>query len=472
VIKFFPYTFNRLNRKLLFSNDAGDFFLSSADFLDHIMNENLTEQDTAYLLRKGFAYQETHDLYYNSFLCRLSQRKSFNKQISYIIAVPTLRCDLKCDYCQVSRADLGAKGFDWSPEIVAAFEDFLIQQKENKLKIEFQGGEPTVRLDIIQEIVEFCDDNNIQAEYIICTNLSTLSDDLKKLLERTDVYISTSIDGSLDTHTKYRTKDTAISSKVAGNYQLVKALYGDSKINALPTIAAQDFETIRSLIDHYIEMGQKNIFLRPINYQGFARKKFTESNKQYQSWLVNYRRALEYIFKYNFTAEHPITEVGFEVVAKRIFTPTHNSHVDLRSPNFAGVDYIVVNYDGALYPSDEARMLSRIGHVDLCIGNILTGVNKEKLNDFNWNQLNEIHEDCLHCAYKPFCGIDSIDDLSRYDRIDSIKRETHFCATQTNLFNFVFEQLENASPVALYNFQGHLTGDFSLDPITASWIHD
>ncbi len=468
----FPYTFSLIGKKILLSNDAGDFFLSSENFLERLINKNCTKKDNEFLLRKGFAYNEANDFYYNSHLLRLKQKKQVAGKISYVIAIPTLRCDLACDYCQVSRASINAKGFDWTDEIIFAFKKFISGSSDRKLKIEFQGGEPSLRMDIIEDVVEHCDKEGIDAEFIICTNLSTLSESLRKLLERKDFFVSTSIDGPAKLHTDNRTKDEFITASVLKNYQEIQSTYGSGKVNALPTITNDSFEAIRNIIDYYVSIGQRSIFLRPVNYQGFARKTFAAAKDEYYNWISSYQKALQYIFDLNFNDSAQIVEVGFEVAIKRIFLPSYNSHVDLRSPNPAVRDYLVINYDGDLYPSDEARMLSRIRHIDLKMGNIVSGINAKILKDFNWNQMNEIHEDCIHCAYKPFCGIDTIDDLSRYNRTDLPKHETYFCKSNMSTFDNIFSKIEQNDPVAFFNIQGHLSGDFSLKPIMANWLYD
>ena len=43
--------------------------------------------------------------------------------------IPTLRCNLKCSYCQVSRVDENTKGYDWSKETVKDFINFLMIMK-------------------------------------------------------------------------------------------------------------------------------------------------------------------------------------------------------------------------------------------------------------------------------------------------------------------------------------------------------
>ncbi|MBL4869360.1 MAG: radical SAM protein [Robiginitomaculum sp.] len=225
----FPYTFQATGNKFLFSNDAGDFFLSSEQFLDRLVKGRLTNTDNHYLLRKGFAFNEEHDFYYNSYLSKIKQKKYIREKLSYIIVIPTLRCDLACDYCQVSRASLGAKGFDWTDEITQAFKTFLSAHSDTKIKIEFQGGEPSLRMDIIEEVVAHCDKEGLNADFIICTNLNTLPEALRKLLDRSDFFVSTSIDGPAELHTNNRTKNEHTTSSVLENYGKIQRECGADK---------------------------------------------------------------------------------------------------------------------------------------------------------------------------------------------------------------------------------------------------
>lgn len=456
---------------MLFSNIAGDFFLSDELLLKRLIEETPNDNDAEYLLRKGFAFESKNDFYYNSFVSKLAEKKKINKSLSYIIVVPTLRCDLACSYCQVSRAALTAKGFDWSESTTNHFKDLLGSLK-GSVKIEFQGGEPTLRLDLIEEIIDYCDTAEIITEFVICTNLNNLSTKLLNLLGRDDVYISTSIDGPPKVHTENRTNDDSITTTSLHNYHRVSKKFGASKINALPTITDISCESIRSIIDYYIEIEQKTIFLRPVNYQGFARKVFSEKRLEHNKWSENYIGALEYIFDLNFNSGVNVIEFGLEVALRRIFGSSFSSHVDLRSPNPSLKDYLVIDYDGSIFPSDEARMLSRINQVDLKMGQIGEGLETDKIREFNWNHMNEFHQDCIHCPYQPYCGIDNIDDISRYGRSDMQKHMTSFCITNMNLFDFIFSKLESADPIALYNFQGHLTGKFSSTMISSEWLYD
>jgi His-Xaa-Ser system radical SAM maturase HxsB len=473
MINFFPHRFQEINKAILITNDAGDFFYTDADFLKKIIYKELSDQDYTYLFKRGFVYRTINDFYFNSFSERLKKRKKIGNKLKYLIVIPTLRCDLSCSYCQVSRANIDALNFDWTEKTLFHFKNFLLKNYDGKsIKIEFQGGEPTIRIDIIDEVINFCDSNDINAEFIICTNLSNITTSLERIIERDDVYISTSIDGNAHVHTKNRTLNSDTTKNVINNYQIIKSEYGQNKVSALPTITEDNFSIIEDIINEYISLGETNIYLRPVNYQGFARKKYKSSRDFQEAWNEAYLRGLNHIFMHNYENETKIKEFNFEIALKRIFTLGYNSHVDLRSPNPACIDYLVINYDGTIYPSDEARMLSRINHTDLSLGNVQDGVNSDKADVYNWEQNNDTHKDCIHCAFMPYCGIDNIDDISRYNRVDAVKFDTFFCQNNMNIFSYIFDSMRKNDPTIIYNINGHLHDQFDNRPLTSEYIYD
>ena len=139
-----------------------------------------------------------------------------------------------------------------------------------------------------------------------------------------------------------------------------------------------------------------------------------------------------------------LEETYLSIVLRRIFRPGVERHVDLRNPNPMGIDYIVVDHDGTVYPTDEARMLARSGVVDLSIGDVLSGWEGPTRDRLNAASSNQFDPDCARCAYQPFCGRDVVDDLARYGRIDVPRRETEFCRRHLHAFDFAFELIYSA----------------------------
>jgi radical SAM protein with 4Fe4S-binding SPASM domain len=269
-----------------------------------------------------------------------------------------------------------------------------------------------------------------------------------------------------------RTHAPQVTGAFFDNLRTVLDRYGTSKVSALPTIPPRHFSQITEIIDAYAGLGFHNIYLRPVSYHGFARKQFADVRLEIAPWLDTYKRALRHIFDRNTQTDAPFTEFNLQLALKRIFTPGHNNHVDFRSPNPAGHDYVVVNHDGAIYASDEARMLARIGESGFAIGDLARGLDQDAADALTWNQIAEVHEDCIHCAFQPYCGSDIIDDLARSGRIDQPKQDTWFCQWHLFLFRTIFQMIADADPIDIMNLNGHLTGRFTVDPFFGACVHD
>lgn len=199
------------------------------------------------------------------------------------------------------------------------------------------------------------------------------------------------------------------------------------------------------MIEAFAELGLTSIFLRRVNYQGFARKKFGFDGS-ITAWMTYYRRFVETLIMYNATVSEPIEEFYLSHILRRILRGGHHGHVDLRNPNWFGSDYLVIDFDGKLYPTDEARMVSRVGNVDLSIGSLTDGVDHEKTDAINQSVSNFDDPDCTDCVYKAYCGLDPIDDLSRYGRIDIPRHRTDHCRNHMALFDLAFDLIYSDDP--------------------------
>ncbi len=469
-MKLFPFKFRKISNLFLVTNDAGEFFLCKENELISLINKNISEDFKNFLREKNFLYDHQNDLSWNNHKYKSLKRRVLPKKINYFMIIPTLRCNLNCTYCQVSRVDENLKGYDWDNDTLNKFFQFAEQHASENIKIEFQGGEPTLRNDIISDVINWTNTKSLKAEIIICTNLMNLSNELEEIIEKENVFISTSIDGDEDIQSKQRTQDNEKSNIFFKNFKYIIEKYGRKKISALPTFS--DFKKVKNTIDKYRDLGLKEIFLRPVNYQGFARKKFPQSKDQVSDWLEIYFDAINYIFEQNYKSQDNMTEFYLRTNMKRIFSIGYNGHLDLRNPNFAARDNFIIDYDGKIYPSDESRMISRIGLVDLSIGNLNDGLDEIKIKDFNWNQISDTNPDCLHCSYQPYCGVDSVDDISRYNRIDLPKHETAFCQSHISKFDDIFAKLISNQPKNMYNLSGHLNGVFDLNPTFGKFIYD
>ncbi len=183
------------------SNDRGEYAIVTAEVRHALQTKSLSQDHPKYfdLLAKGLIDRPGRG---GRGLERagFETRKSFAlKGPSLHIFVVTLRCDHACAYCQVSRASLDAHHKDMSIEHANQAIDRVFESPSPALTVEFQGGEPALRFDLIEHIVHRVEARNrVERRSIAFSLVSTLhhlTDDQLLFCRDHGIHISTSIDG-------------------------------------------------------------------------------------------------------------------------------------------------------------------------------------------------------------------------------------------------------------------------------------
>lgn len=456
--------------RLFFADDAGGFFTSDDAFLERYARSALSGADRAFLLRGGHAYESEGDLTHTAFAWRWTARQAVKERMSYVILVPTLRCNLACTYCQVSRASETARGYDWTRDTLEHVLRFLSALDTDVIKIEFQGGEPLLRLDLLESVRRFCRNHFAKSSFVVCTNLQRLSPTELAFLDGEDTFISTSLDGRVADHDRQRTQDRALADAFFANLAAAVRRFGPKRVSALPTIDLDDPPDLDALVDTYESFGLTSIYLRPVNYQGFARRRPPRPD-DLDRWNGLYGDFVERLISRNFRTGRVMEEFYLSHCLRRILAAGHDGHVDLRNPSLPAADYIVVDFDGRLYPSDEARMLARIGHIDLSVGSVRDGIEPDKVRALIPASLNNFDPDCIHCPYQPYCGSDPVDDVSRYGRADLPRAGTWFCGRQLYVFDRAVSLIYSRAEQELFSLR-HWLGVPSWPETLAPVHHD
>ncbi|MCI5073976.1 His-Xaa-Ser system radical SAM maturase HxsB [Oricola sp.] len=465
-MKIWPLRFRELGpSRVLFADDAGGYFVSDPAFLQRYVDSALSDTDRKFLYEHGHAFNRVGDLQHTSFTWRWTARQSAREKIAYVILVPTLRCNLTCTYCQVSRAAENAKGYDWDTDTLEAVLGFLDRLETDEIKVEFQGGEPLLRSDLLRRVRDHCRKRFSRSEFVVCTNLQRLGPDEIGFLDAVDTYTSTSLDGGLLHHERYRTRNRALTEEFFENLDTVVQRFGQ-RVSALPTVDIDDPPEIETLVTAFESYGFSSIYLRPVNYHGFARRRRAQRD-DLSRWNAFYDEFIDFLIDRNFQTGHVMEEFYLSLCLRRMLQPGHDGHVDLRNPSLPASDYVLIDFDGRLYPSDEARMLSRIGQIDLSIGTAHDGIDQEAIAARVPSAFNNFDPDCIHCPYQPFCGTDPIDDVSRYRRVDIPRQDTWFCGRQLAVFDKAMSLIYSSDERVLYSLRkwaGLATWPNSLAP--------
>lgn len=447
--------------KVLVSSDLGDYALLSEDEerLRRAGGGGLPEARRQDLLARGLL--TTHECPEDLRAATLRTRKAFLIEGPTLhIFVVTLRCDHSCHYCQVSRAAIGAPGFDMSEADAEVALDRVFESPARDLTIEFQGGEPALRFDLVKRIVQSAVRRNAGGgKALRFTMVSTLhhlsAEDLAFCAEH-DIHLSTSIDGPSQIHDAQRPNPTrdAFSRTIEG-LERARAVLGPDGVAALPTVTRAALSDPRGLIDQYRELGFRSIFLRPLSPYGFARKTRRVHGYGTDAFAAFYREALAYILELN-AAGQPMEEVYASILLRHIWSPFHSGYADLRSPAGAGLGVMVYNYDGVAYPSDEARMAAETGDRRFALGRVDQSLDTLLASPaMAWLAQGAVAERlpvCAQCAFVPFCGADPVHHAVLTGDPAGVHPGSDFCQRQTAMFELLFEHIDRGEPETLRTF--------------------
>lgn len=394
-------------------------------------------------------------------LTAVRTRKSFLAEgPSLHIFVVTLRCDHSCQYCQVSRASDSAAGFDMSHADARMAVDRMFESPSPFLTVEFQGGEPALRFDLVRDVVEMVNAKNLEEgraiSFAMVSTLHHLTDEDLAFCRDHQIHLSTSIDGVAELHNRQRPNPSRDSwQRTVESIARVRAVMGTDAIAALPTLSRQAMQDMRAVVDTYVELGFRSIFLRPISPYGFARKTAKSLGATVDAFLTAYAEALDYILDLNAQGIE-IEETAAAVMLRHILTPFHSGYMDLRSPAAAGLGVLVYNYDGLVYPSDEARMAAETGDRRFALGRVDDSLDallaSEAMTWLGQGAIAEALPKCRECAFVPYCGADPVHHAFTQGGPIGDRDASDFCQRQTGLFNTLFRKLHEADEETMRTF--------------------
>lgn len=366
------------------------------------------------------------------------------------IIVTTLQCGHTCRYCQVSRS-LDDAGYTISQEDLAAACDSIFQSPAETLTVEFQGGDPLLRFDLITSAIERIKSRNRsegkQIRFVVASTLHQLDDDSCAFLKAHGVYLSSSIDGPAPLHNRNRPTPTldAYERTVAG-IQKARALISPDAVSALMTTTRDSLAFAEEIVDEYVRLGFDEIFIRPLSNYGFARKNRGRLAYSVAEFCAFYERAFDRVLYWNRKGVQ-LREVAASIALNKVLSPFDAGYVDLQSPTGAGLAVLLYNYDGYVYPSDEARMLAESGDKSLRLGRIGDSIDKLLATDLQQelirSSISHAVDGCRDCAYNRYCGPDPISSYNQWASFSVPVHLTEHCHRQMGLFDFLFYRLRD-----------------------------
>jgi His-Xaa-Ser system radical SAM maturase HxsB len=456
--------------KEILTNDYGDFIICPKGISSKIANHKLCFEKDYDLLTELYSKNFISDKIIPDNLDNLSTRYRTKKAFldnftSLHIIVLTIRCNQKCEYCQVTSRQNNQGNFDISFDNLENTLNLIFQSPSQYLTIEFQGGEPTLVPEKIKFAVEKAKELNITKnkfiKFVLCTNLINISNETLAFCRLHDILISTSLDGPKSIHDKNRVYCNGSSyDNVIKGIKKARIFMGIENVSALMTTTRYSLNNPEEIIKCYIENGFTNIFLRDLNPYGYTKtsgKGFLYSDEEFIDF---YKRTLRYILDLNYKGVFFVEDFA-TLILKKILTPFSISFVDLQSPSGIINGVVVYNYDGFVYASDEARMMAEEGDYTFQLGNVKDNYNdiflSKKVFDIAKHWANECYVGCSDCGFQPYCGTDPVRNYSIQGDLEGYRASSSFCKKHYEIIKYLFQLLADDYNSVFQVFQSWIT---------------
>ncbi len=464
-----PFKHRDVGGKVLITNTEGNFLLLTHDEFAAFAAGDLPRESELHrrLRERNFVRAEAN---VDAMATRLRARKTF---LSYgpnlHIVVVTLRCNETCVYCHASRADMSATHTDMTTETADKTIELIFQTTNPNVTIEFQGGEPLVAFETVKHIIETARERNKTAgkrlEFTMVSNLSLMDEEKLAYLVENRVQLCTSIDGPEHLHDKQRklpgfsahAKATHWIKRINDEYArmgLDPTLY---HVEALLTTTREALPKWKEIVDTYVGLGCRALFLRPVDPFGFADRTGPRVEYPRAEYLHFYRSAVDYILELNKNGTE-ILERFAAIFLTKILGGEDPNFLDIRSPCGAGIGQIAYNYDGKVFTCDEGRMLHEMGDPTFLIGEVGKDSYRDMMGHETVRALAiastlEAQPDCVNCTYQPYCGVCPVHNHKTQGSIFGRMRESTLCAVHKGIQDYLFEKIGSGDKETLDVFQ-------------------
>jgi len=451
------FRFREVAGQVLLTNHEGRWlFLTPAEF-DLFTRNQVAEASELYGRLKSHNFLRDHyDV--RAAADMLRNRKRFvHHGPNLHMAVVTLRCNETCVYCHASRADMDAVHTDMSKETAEQTVDFIFKTTSPFITIEFQGGEPLVNFEVVKHLIAYALAKNQQAakqlEFTMVTNMSLMDEDKLAYLIEHKVQLCTSVDGPAPLHDKQRILPMASAYAHASKWiARINAAY-EAKgldptlyhVEALLTTTRATLPLWKEVVDTYVALGCRALFLRPVDPFGFAARTGPKIEYPRREYLEFYRRAVDYMIELNAQGVE-VLERYAAIFLTKILAGIDPNFLDVRWPAGAGLGALAYNYDGAIFTCDEGRMLDAMGDDAFRIGHVATSKYRDVVGHDTVRAVAiasnlEATPDCVDCTYLPYCGVPPSHSHKTQGTIFGRMRESPLCEVHKGIQDYLFEKL-------------------------------
>ena len=295
----------------------------------------------------------------------------------------TNRCNLRCKYCYQEKCDQ-----DISFDDIKNLINYQLQRNEKSSLINFFGGEPLLRKDLIKDTINYIKSLNEELKfyYGITTNGTLIDDEFINLVKKNNfTHVAYSFDGGKETQNLNR-----VFANDEGTFNIVEAnvkklLSNIDNVVAMPVITKNNISSLSKNVEYLVDLGFKKINLQFNYLDNWESEDLPEIEKQYNEVAKIYANKM--------IKEENIDIIAIDKKIKTYIQRDYNCNDDCK----LGMKSVNVGVDGNFYPCVQF-----VGNEKYIIGNCKEGIDETA----RMNIIKEAKKEkdvCKKCSIRTRC---------------------------------------------------------------------
>lgn len=290
----------------------------------------------------------------------------------------TEECNLRCNYCYVSKQPIMMDKLI-ADKAIAFAKDQIEQRENSEIIVSFHGGEPTMNFGIINYLTEyFVEQYGKRVSFQLTTNGVAQQKSMYDYFMKNSYMISVSLDGTKECNDINRITRHGNSSydDVMSTLSYFHKYRYDIRIRM----------TINALNVHLFSKSFIFLFNKQLGSIAFAVDTFNSYDENFWDiFLLELEKIMEYLYRNAFE--------WYKYYKKAI----SQEYLSIKKICVGGKNTFHIDGNGSIYPCMFA-----VGYGELSIGNVDQGINEQKLNEISC--ISEMRNPkCEKCAARQIC---------------------------------------------------------------------
>lgn len=297
----------------------------------------------------------------------------------------TENCNLRCKYCYEKNKTTNEMDYNTIKSII----DYEIKQNNLHSQINFYGGEPLLKKDLIYRTIDYIKHENTKTKFTfgLTTNGTLLDEEFLKYIKKNDfTHIAISVDGNKEVQNRNRVMANGQETFDIVEENAKRALKRLKNLIAMVVVTKNNLQNLADSVEYLIKLGFKIINLQ-FDYTADWNDMDLERIKN------EYRKVSEIYYK-NIINKNNINIIIFD---QKIRTYIDDNYICDKECKL-GMKDLYVATDGNLYPC-----IQLVGNPNFVIGNCKNGIETNKRDELIKNAHKE-NNTCKQCAIKKRCS--------------------------------------------------------------------